>query len=419
MAEMLRWHPLMDRGQPMRHITIVGGGQAGLVLALGLRQHGYQVRLVQNRSADDIRAGKVLSSQCVFDAARADERALGLDLWAGSAPAIAGMRIQVAAPDGSGAKVIGFEGRLTGAAQSVDQRLKFSEFMRLFSERGGTIELRDVGVPELERYAADSDLVVVAAGKGDVSKLFAREASRSPFEQPMRALALVYVHGMVRHDGPLCVTATLIPGVGELFMIPALTKSGPCDILFFEAIPGGPLDCFDGLPDVAAQLARTKEMIRRFIPWEADRVANTAATDANASLTGRFAPAVRHGVGRLPSGRPVLGLADTIALADPIVGQGSNNAIKAARIYLDAIRTKGTAPFDEAWMTATSEAAYKRVEPSIQWSNMMLLPPPEHAVMLLAKAMGSQPLADRIANGFDEPATILPLFADPAQAAAA
>ena len=28
-------------------------------------------------------------------------------------------------------------------------------------------------------------------------------------------------------------------------------------------------------------------------------------------------------------------------------------------------------------------------------------------------------LADRIANGFDEPATILPLFADPAQAAAA
>jgi hypothetical protein len=50
---------------------------------------------------------------------------------------------------------------------------------------------------------------------------------------------------------------------------------------------------------------------------------------------------------------------------------------------------------------------------------MMLLPPPEHAVMLLAKAMSNLALADRIANGFDEPATILPLFADPAQAAAA
>jgi 2-polyprenyl-6-methoxyphenol hydroxylase-like FAD-dependent oxidoreductase len=402
----------------MRHITIVGGGQAGLFLATGLRQHGHQVRLAQNRSADQIRSGKVLSSQCVFEAARAEERALGLDLWADSAPPIAGMRVQVAAPDGSGAKVIGFEGRLSHPAQSVDQRIKFSKFLDVLAAKGGTIELRDVGVPDLERYAAESDLVVVAAGKAEISQLFARDASRSPFDQPMRALALVYVHGMPPHDGPRCVTATLIPGVGELFMIPAFTHSGPCDILFFEAIPGGPLDCFNE-PNVEAQLARTKEMVRRFIPWEADRVANVTPTDANASLTGRFAPAVRHPVGRLPSGARVLGLADTIALADPIVGQGSNNAIKAAWLYLEAINARGSAPFDEAWMTSTAEAAYKRVEASVQWSNMMLLPPPEHAVMLLAKAMNNPALADRIANGFDEPATILPLFADPAQAAAA
>jgi hypothetical protein len=403
----------------MRRITIVGGGQAGLPLAIGLRQHGYQVRLVQNRSADQIRSGKVLSSQCVFEAARAEERALGLDLWVDSAPPIAGIRIQVAAPDGSGAKVIGFQGLFSGPAQSVDQRIKFSKFLDVLAAKGGTIELRDVGVPDLERYAAESDLVVVAAGKAEISQLFARHASRSPFDQPMRALALVYVHGMTPHDGPRCVTATLIPSVGELFMIPALTHSGPCDILFFEAIPGGPLDCFNETPNVEAQLARTKEMVQRFIPWEADRVANVTPTDANAALTGRFAPAVRHPVGRLPSGARVLGLADTIALADPIVGQGANNAIKAAWIYLEAINACGSAPFDEAWMVATAEAAYKRVEASVQWSNMMLLPPPEHAVMLLAKAMGNPGLADRIANGFDEPATILPLFADPAQAAAA
>jgi 2-polyprenyl-6-methoxyphenol hydroxylase-like FAD-dependent oxidoreductase len=403
----------------MRQITIVGGGQAGLLLALGLRQHGYQVRLVQNRSAEAIESGKVLSSQCVFGAARAEERALGLDLWADSAPSVAGMRIQIAAPDGSGAKVIGFEGRLNAPAHSVDQRVKFPAFMRLLAERGGSIEIKEVGVAELERYAADSDLVVVAAGKGDVSKLFARDPARSPFEQPMRALALVNVHGMRPHDGPRCVTASIIPGVGELFMIPALTRSGACDVLFFEAVPGGPLDCFEGLANVEAQLARTKEMIRRFLPWEAERVADATPTDANANLTGRFAPTVRNAVGQLPSGRPVLGLADSVALADPIVGQGSNNAIKAARIYLDAIKARGAAPFDAAWMAATAETAFKRVEASVQWSNMMVLPPPEHAVMLLGKAMGNQALADRIANGFDEPATILPLFADPAQAAAA
>jgi hypothetical protein len=50
---------------------------------------------------------------------------------------------------------------------------------------------------------------------------------------------------------------------------------------------------------------------------------------------------------------------------------------------------------------------------------MMLLPPPEHVVMLLAKAAAKPALADRIAQGFDEPADVLPLFADPAIAAAA
>jgi hypothetical protein len=49
----------------------------------------------------------------------------------------------------------------------------------------------------------------------------------------------------------------------------------------------------------------------------------------------------------------------------------------------------------------------------------MLLPPPPHAVDLLARAAGKQELADTIANGFDEPATVLPLFADPARAAVA
>jgi hypothetical protein len=407
------------REERMSHITVVGGGQAGLVLALGLQGGGCRVRLVQNRSADEIRNGRVLSSQCVFATACGEERALGFDLWGALAPPIAGMRGQVMAPDGSGTLAIGFTGRLAGPGQSVDQRIKFPALMARFAERGGETEIREVGIAELEHYAADSDLVVVAAGKGDIAALFPRDPARSPFTQPMRALSLVYVHGMERHDGPLCVTATLIPGVGELFMIPALTHSGACDILFFEAVPGGPLDVFDGLGDVGAQLDVTRQMIRRFVPFEAERVASVVPADARAGLTGRLTPVVRHGVGRLPSGRVVLGLADSIALADPIVGQGANNAIKAARIYFDAILARGAAPFDEAWMAAISEAAWQRIAASVQWSNMMLLPPPEHVVMLLARAAANPALADRIAQGFDEPAGVLPLFADPAIAAAA
>jgi hypothetical protein len=402
----------------MRHVTIVGGGQAGLVLAVGLLDAGFKVRLAQNRTADDIANGKVLSSQCVFAAARAEERRLGLDLWDEAAPAITGVRVALAAPDGSGNKAFGFVGKLDAPAQAVDQRLKFSRFMDVVARRGGAIEIAEVGVPELERYAADCDLVVVAAGKGPVSQLFERDAARSPYGQPMRALSLVFANGVKPYD-TTCVTATLIPGAGELFMIPALARSGPCEILFFEAGPGGPLDVFDAGLDAETQLTRIKSLIRQFVPWEYERVSEAVPTDANAGLSGRFAPTVRKGVGVLPSGKPVLGLADTVVLNDPIVGQGSNNAIKAAAIYLDSIVRRGAAAFDAAWMHATFERAFQRVEASTAWSNMFLQPPPAHVVDLLARASGKQTLADKIAQGFDEPAGVLPMYADPARAAAA
>lgn len=402
----------------MRHVTIVGGGQAGLFLAIGLLEAGQKVRLVQNRTAADIAAGKAMSSQCVFATARAQERRLGLDYWNDTAPAVTGMRVAVAAPDGSGNKAFGFVGNLSAPAQSVDQRVKFPRLIETFASKGGSLVIAEAGIPELESYAKDSDLVVVAAGKGPVSQLFERDAARSPYDQPMRALALVYAAN-VRPHRQTCVTATLIPGAGELFMIPAFTHSGACEILFFEGAPGGPLDVFDAAMDADAQLAKIKALIRQFVSWEYDRVADARPTDANGVLLGRFAPTIRKGVGTLPSGKAVLGLADAVILNDPIVGQGSNNAIKAAAIYLDAILQRADAAFDMDWMNATFEASFRRVEASTTWSNMVLMPPPPHVVELLARASGKQELADRIAQGFDEPAGIVPLFADPALAAAA
>ena len=61
----------------MRRIAIVGGGQAGLPLALGLLDKGYEVTVVTNRDPDNIRNGKVMSSQCMFDASLQIERDLG------------------------------------------------------------------------------------------------------------------------------------------------------------------------------------------------------------------------------------------------------------------------------------------------------------------------------------------------------
>ena len=65
----------------MRRIAIVGGGQAGLPLALGLLAKGYEVTVVTNRTPDDVRSGKVMSIQCMFDTSLQIERDLGLNQW--------------------------------------------------------------------------------------------------------------------------------------------------------------------------------------------------------------------------------------------------------------------------------------------------------------------------------------------------
>src|SRR5271166_1456820 len=93
-----------------RVITIIGGGQSGLQLGNGLLSAGYDVRLVQDRKGDDIRNGKVMSSQCMFDKALSYERELGLNFWDKECPTVDSLGVAIAAPDGSRKKILEFNG---------------------------------------------------------------------------------------------------------------------------------------------------------------------------------------------------------------------------------------------------------------------------------------------------------------------
>jgi 2-polyprenyl-6-methoxyphenol hydroxylase-like FAD-dependent oxidoreductase len=177
----------------MSKILIVGAGQAGLQLALGLLQDGHDVTVVSNRTPDDIRNGRVMSSQCMFDAALQHERDLGLNQWEEECPDIEGVSLAVPAPGGG--KMIDWASRLDAPAQAVDQRLKYPAWMAEVEEKGGTVIIHDAAIPDLEDYARDNDLVIVAAGKGEIAQLFERDPSRSPYAAPQRALALTYVTG--------------------------------------------------------------------------------------------------------------------------------------------------------------------------------------------------------------------------------
>jgi hypothetical protein len=401
----------------VRKILIVGAGQAGLQLANGLAQRGYDVTVVSNRTPEQIHDGRVLSSQCMFHSALEYERELELSFWDDECPPIEGLSFSVPAPDGHG-KAIFFEARLDGPAQSVDQRLKMPRWLEELETRGGRVQLHEATVGDLERYTGENDLVIVAAGKGEITGVFARDAERSTYDRPMRALALTYVTGMTPRPEFSAVNFNLAPEVGEYFVFPALTTSGPCEIMVFEGIPGGPMDCWSDVETPQQHLARSVEILDTFFPWEADRNRNIELTDENGVLAGRFPPTVREPVAELESGGLVLGLADVVVLNDPITGQGSNNASKCAMVYLERILERGEEPFDRDWMEGTFERYWDYAQYVSGWTNALLGPPPEHVLRLLGAAGQNQRIAKRFVEGFDDPEDFFDWFMTPDKAEA-
>jgi 2-polyprenyl-6-methoxyphenol hydroxylase-like FAD-dependent oxidoreductase len=403
-------------------ILIVGAGQAGLQLALGLVQDGHDVTIVSNRTPEDIHDGKVMSSQFMFDAALQHERDLGINYWEEQCPDTEGISLAVPAPPGvetPTGKVIDWASRLDRPGQSVDQRVKMPHWMEELERAGGEVVIHDVGVDDLERYTQEHDLVIVAAGKGEIVRLFERVPDRSPYDQPMRALALTYVIGMTPRTEFSAVCFNLIPTVGEYFVFPALTTTGECEIMVFEGVPGGPMDCWGDVTRPEEHLAKSKWILETFLPWEAERCHEVELTDPNGILAGRFPPTVRQPVAELPSGRLVLALGDTAMLNDPITGQGSNNASKMATAYLEAIRAHGDAPYDRAFMEQAFEDFWNDYgQYTTAWTNALLSPPPEHVLKLLTAGNESPEIAHRFANGFNDPRDYFEWFMFPDKAEA-
>lgn len=397
----------------MRRIGIVGAGQSGLQLAVGLQRAGYQVVLLSALTPEAIQAGRVTSSQCMFDAALQAERDVGLDLWATQCPRVEGIEVNIA-PDQQ--RPVHWAARLDRPAMSVDQRVKMPAFMQEFVQGGGELRIIEARLQDLEALRGECELVIVAAGKGAVANIFERDAARSRFDRPMRALGLTYVHGLRPRSSYSAVCFNIVPGVGEYFVFPALTLTGPCEIMVFEGIPGGPMDCWAEVRSPGQHLQTSLGILRRYLPWEFQRAGAVELTDANGILSGRFAPTVRHPIARLDSGILVLGMGDVVCLNDPITGQGSNNASKCAAIYLRRILDHGRAPFDAEWMQDTFDAYWSYASYVTEWTNSMLLPPPPHVMGLLTAAAAKPQIAQWFVNAFDDPRRFYPRFADPVAA---
>lgn len=395
----------------MASIAIVGAGQAGLHLGIGLLMAGHRVTIVSNRTGEEIAAGTVTSSQSMYGMALGFERELGIDYWQDEAPQYSAAQMRAA--DSAGNVGLFWQGDMVEPGQSIDQRVKMPRWMARFEELGGELLIEDADVATLERLAATHDLLVVASGKGDIGRLFERNPERSPFTQPQRVLALTYVDRFKPRPGKPAICININPGVGEFVSFPGLTLGGPCEIFTIEAIPGGPMDVWGDVTTPAEHLALSERLLREFFPIEAERIdGHLELTDDKAVLRGRITPTTRHPVATLPSGALAFGIADAVCVNDPITGQGSNNAAKCAKVYLDAI-VAHDGPFDAAWMNATFETYWDYARYVVAYTNMTLTPPPPHMMRILKAAETNREMARLMANSFNDPKAISPWYYDP------
>jgi flavin reductase (DIM6/NTAB) family NADH-FMN oxidoreductase RutF len=409
----------------MRKIAIIGAGESGAQLALGLQREGYAITLFSDRSAAQIRTGKVMSSQCMFATALAAEAQLSsalTNLYDGAAvPGINAIRLRVEGENGADA--IEWEAPLEGTARSVDQRIKSAAWIEAFVAGGGDFRIENVTPRMLEELSRDYELVIVSTGKGEIGQIFPKDRSKSPFDRPQRVLALNYVSPRASNgeqDEQLSdsIRMSAVPGVGEFFTFPGLTVSGPCQMMVFEGIVGGPMDRWADVGSPDEQLSRSLEILEEHFPHEAKNFAGARLTDDGATLLGRITPTVRSAVGELGNGNAVFGLGDAVLLNDPLTGQGSNNAALASRYYLDSIVRRGQQPFDRQWMERTFDEFWRGWgQWAVAWTNDMLKPRRDYQRSVLAEAAEHPALAASIAGGFDDPRTFFPWWFDPAAAA--
>ncbi|MBL8672387.1 MAG: FAD-binding oxidoreductase [Alphaproteobacteria bacterium] len=360
----------------MRKICIVGAGYAGLLLGHGLLARGYDVTIVTDRTADEVRSGRIMSNQCLWGDSLALERELGLELWGAACPPIPGFDTHVLAPDGT--VLHRFLAPLTSPGQSLDQRLKFAAWTELFAARGGRLSIMQVGADEIEALAASYDLVICAAGKGrgEMKRFFEIDPARTRYDAPQRFGASIHVRGRRPGDGRDAdyETWAVIPGVGEFWIFPTLTVHGPGHVICLEGVPGGPLDVWHDVKGPEAHRRGVLALLEQWLPAESARCRDVALVDDKAFLSGGVAGAVARPVRVLASGRAVLAVGDAFVLNDPISQQGANSAARAARLYIERIVARADRPFDRAWMEETAARFWDYARWAVRLTELYLQP---------------------------------------------
>ena len=405
----------------MRNISIIGSGTSGMLCAIALQQQGYDVRVYSDRSADDwLHRSAPTGTAFIYDANIQIERDLGIEHW--QADAFHGHGVLLDFQPTRGAERLVMAGRFQSTrGAAIDIRMRVHRWMNDFEHNGGRIELGAVSLEQLDDIAMTSDLTLLAAGKGEIAQVVARDARRSVYDKPQRNLMMVIVDGIENIAGDRIdfnpVKFNFWGDAGEYFWVPYTHKSGKhvwC--VLFEPKPGQYLDRFTEVTDAAQAVEVAKSVIKENAPYEYDYIAGMypVADDDFCWLKGRFPPTVREACGTTASGGLVVPIGDTAITFDPIGGQGGNCAQRNAWHWAQAIVGRGDLVFDRAWATSTWEDFWvKHGRPAYAFNNLLLEPLTETGRLILGYSAQDRVFADTAFIGnFHAPTNFFPWFED-------
>jgi hypothetical protein len=390
----------------MANIGIVGAGMAGVHLGLDLLRRGLVPTLYAERTPDEMRKANLPNTAAFFGTLLAGDKAIGVNHW--DTPDYRTHQIDFGV---KGAPALAFRADISPPAQFMDMRLYVPKLLEDFAERGGRVITS--GPLEAERVAElgrSHDLMIVASGRGSLAGMFPRIPERSPYTEPQRRLFAGLFRGISFPD-PFRFTFQIIPGHGEMFENQYLTFGGPVNGLLLEAVPGGSLEAITRMryeDDPSAFNAAMLAILRDDVPAVYDRIEDKSAFGALGPrdlLQGSIVPVVRRGYAEIGPGRFALAVGDAHVTHDPILGQGANAASRAARKLgeLLAARIEQGGALDGAFCADTEEQLWVLTQPVAEWSNAFLMPPPPHAIGLLAAAAANNAIAQAFVRNFDDP----------------
>lgn len=418
----------------MSKVAIIGSGISGLTLAIGLVEQGHDVSIFSGLSGEDWMTKMPPTGTAYRFASSIDlEDELGINFWKDKVPTNG---VHLTYSPKPGRQLVDLMGRFARSGLAVDVRLQAYRWEQEFEKRGGKMVIGNIDVDDLDTIAQEHDITFVAAGKGDIGKLFDVDEERSVYAKPQRKLAMYVVKNVEMdraNDGiefDHAIKFNFFGSEGEQFNVPFWHKDGyACFNCIFEAKEGRAFDKFDDVKSGEELVQVAKDLVKEYIPWDYDWLKNATLADPKGWLKGAVWPGYKKPVAKLPSGAIAMAVGDTANTVDPIGGQGANNCYRQVRRILTEMKDNTSGDYSAEWMNATFDKYFKEVgDSSNRFNNTLLEPLTSAGQRMLIAQYGSTGRADdssvqqQIANdfceNFDNPNHITSTFHDDAKAKA-